>query len=104
MTTLNSRPPHHAVALVNFQAKRHRTHFSDTEEEMVSLDSSMHRRTQPHAGDQVPLFDKDTNGSKPQSHYIMPRRNWCSISLIPTGELLFDIRVEKEKGHGETVG
>lgn len=71
---------------------------------MVSLDSSMHCRTQSHAGDQVPLFDKDTNGLKPQSHYFMPRRNWCSISLIPTGELLFDIRVEKENGHGETVG
>jgi hypothetical protein len=34
----------------------------------------------------------------------MGRRNWCSITLIPTGELVFEIRVEKEKGHGETVG
>ena len=56
------------------------------------------------AGDQVPLFDKDTNGSKPQSHYIMGRRNWCCITLISTGELVFEIRVEKEKGYGETVG
>jgi hypothetical protein len=35
----------------------------------------------------------------------MGRRNWCSISLEePSGDLLFDIRVEKVKGHGETLG
>jgi hypothetical protein len=35
----------------------------------------------------------------------MGRRNWCSITLEqPSGELLFDIRVEKAKGHGETIG
>jgi hypothetical protein len=35
----------------------------------------------------------------------MGRRNWCSVTLKQTsGDLLFDIRVEKEKGHGETVG
>ena len=32
----------------------------------------------------------------------MGRRNWCSIILESEG-LLFDIRVEKEKGQGETV-
>ena len=35
----------------------------------------------------------------------MGRRNWCSITLKQqSGDLLFDIRVEKEMGHGETVG
>jgi hypothetical protein len=35
----------------------------------------------------------------------MGRRNWCSISLKhPSDDLLFDIRVEKEKGYGETLG
>jgi len=35
----------------------------------------------------------------------MGRRNWCNAYLDETtGELLFDIRVEKEKGHGVTVG
>ena len=33
----------------------------------------------------------------------MGRRNWCSITP-ESEELLFDIRVEKEKGQGETVG
>ena len=57
------------------------------------------------ARDQHPLFDKDTDGSKPKSQYIMGRRNWCSITMKqPSGDLLFDIRVEKEQGHGETVG
>jgi len=53
----------------------------------------------------IPIFDKDTDGSKPKSQYIMGRRNWCSITLkLPSRDLLFDIRVEKEKGRGETVG
>ena len=35
----------------------------------------------------------------------MGRRNWCCITLKqPSGDLLFDIRVEKAKGHGETLG
>ncbi|KAI0003344.1 hypothetical protein BJV74DRAFT_876259 [Russula compacta] len=86
MTVPDSRPPNGVLTLVNsLSSKRH--HFSETEEEMV------------------PLFDKDTDGSKPKSHYVMGRRNWCSITLKrPSGDLLFDIRVEKKKGHGETVG
>jgi len=62
-------------------------HFDDTEEKMIAL------------------FDTDTDGSKPKSQYIMGRRNWCCITLQqPSGDLLFEIRVEKEKGHGDTVG
>ena len=34
----------------------------------------------------------------------MGRRNWCGVELNAGGELVFDIRVEKEKGVGETVG
>jgi hypothetical protein len=35
----------------------------------------------------------------------MGRRNWCSVGLHePTGELVFDLRVEKEKGRGYTIG
>lgn len=91
---------------MNFQSKRHRTHDADTDEEMVSRDSNYCTvGLDHHAVDQVPLFERDTDGSKPQSHYLMGRRNWCSITLIQhTGDLLFDIRVEKDKGHGETVG
>jgi len=35
----------------------------------------------------------------------MGRRNWCSIvSDPPTGDLIFDIRVEEVQGRGKTVG
>ena len=34
---------------------------------------------------------------------IMGRRNWTSVYLDANGGLVFDIRVEREKGHGETV-
>lgn len=86
---VNTPPPNGVLTLVNsLSTKRHQTlHHFDTDEEML------------------PLFDKDTDGSKPKSHYIMGRRNWCSISMKqPSGDLLFDIRVEKEKGKGETLG
>jgi hypothetical protein len=55
--------------------------------------------------DQVPIFKRDTDGSKPKSKYIMGRRNWCEITLEEmSGDLSFDIRVEKKQGYGETVG
>lgn len=54
---------------------------------------------------QVPVFKTDPDGSSPKSKYIMGRRNWCSAKWDPrTGGLVFDIRVEKQKGVGQTVG
>jgi hypothetical protein len=47
----------------------------------------------------------DTTGGSPKSKYIMGRRNWCAVDWDPaSGDLVFDIRVEKEKGYGHTVG
>ncbi|KAF8497167.1 hypothetical protein F5888DRAFT_331073 [Russula emetica] len=86
---VNTPPPNGVLSLVDSRStKRHRSmHYADTDEEMV------------------PLFDRDTDGSKPKSQYIMGRRNWCSITLKqPSGDLSFDIRVEKKTGYGETVG
>jgi len=55
--------------------------------------------------DQLPLFVQDTDGTPSKGKFIMGRRNWCSIRLDGnTGELSFDIRVERQKGYGETVG
>ena len=34
----------------------------------------------------------------------MGARNWCSVKWEPSGSLRFDIRVEKQKGGGQTVG
>ena len=95
------------ITLVHALSKwRHRTmDYAHTDEEMVSQIRQSTLGPIHKGGGQVALFDKDTDGSKPKSHYIMGRRNWCCITLQqPSGDLLFDIRVEKEKGHGETVG
>jgi hypothetical protein len=108
MTISISRPPNFALTLVNWWSKKtHRTlHHADTDEEMVSQYPAMCHGTQTNeAGDQVPIFKRDTDGSKPKSKYIMGRRNWCEITLEETsGDLSFDIRVEKKQGYGETVG
>ena len=35
----------------------------------------------------------------------MGRRNWCKVQYNDrTGEIQFDIRIEREKGVGKTVG
>jgi hypothetical protein len=69
-------------------SKTHRTmHYCDTDESMV------------------PLFTQDPDGSSSKSKYIMGKRNWTAVTWDPsTGEMLYDIRVEKEKGCGQTVG
>ena len=54
---------------------------------------------------QIPLFERDTDGSAPKSKYIMGKRNWCSVDWDPaTGDLVWDIRVEIQKGYGQTTG
>lgn len=43
--------------------------------------------------------------SKSSQMFIMGKRNYCMVNWEEqTGDLVFDIRVEKEKGYGETVG
>jgi len=84
---VNTPPPIGALTLVNkLSRRRHPTmHRHETDEEMY------------------PLFIEDTDGSKPKNPYFMGRRNWCSVSFEHLSqELLFDIRVEKEPGFGET--
>ena len=54
---------------------------------------------------QIPIFETDTDGSAPKNKYIMGRRNWCSVKLDSgSGDLIFELRIEKQKGYGETVG
>ncbi|KAI0695432.1 hypothetical protein C8T65DRAFT_744000 [Cerioporus squamosus] len=53
----------------------------------------------------IPIFERDADGSAPRSKYIMGRRNWCSVTWDPqTGDLVWDIRVEIQKGNGQTSG
>ncbi|KZV71815.1 hypothetical protein PENSPDRAFT_650377 [Peniophora sp. CONT] len=86
---VNTPPPAAVLSLVNsLSSKTHATMHS------VGTDETM-----------IPIFQTDTDGSKQKSPYIIGRRNWCAIFLDHTsGDLVFDLRVEKVKGHGETVG
>ena len=97
--------------------KTHRTlHHLETDETMVRrlshvatsgmvADADPLCRVCTYARAQVPVFTTDTNGGSPKSKYIMGRRNWCGVRWDPaSGDLVFDIRVEKDKGHGQTVG
>jgi len=85
---VNTPPPGGAAKMVAMLAgNKHRTlHKAKTDENMV------------------PLFEKDTDGSKMSKPYTMPRRNYASVQYLEdTGELRFDIRIEKSQGAGETV-
>jgi len=86
---VNTPPPNGVISMVSTLAtKSHRTlHHAETDETML------------------PIFQTETNGSPRKQKFIMGRRNWCSIQRDRlTGDLVFEIRVEIEKGHGRTVG
>lgn len=83
---VNSPPPPAIISLLNkLGKKKHRSLFyAGTKETMV------------------PLFPEGLNGQKQNDKYIVGARNWCSVSMIPeSGDLEFELRVEKEKGSGE---
>ncbi|KAI0086636.1 hypothetical protein BDY19DRAFT_986462 [Irpex rosettiformis] len=89
LNVVTSKPPNGVLTMVGTLAtKTHRTlHHLDTDETML------------------PIFTHDPNGGSPKNKYIMGRRNWCSVDwLHPSGDLRFDIRVEKSKGQGQTEG
>ena len=53
----------------------------------------------------MPIFSTETNGQSRKQKYIMGQRNWCQSRIDEaTGSLVFDIQIEREKGHGVTVG
>jgi hypothetical protein len=86
---VNTPPPNPVITTVSSLANKvHRTlHHTETDETMI------------------PLFLKDPDGSARKQKYIMARRNWCAVDYDSSnGDLIFDIRVEKQKGYGETVG
>jgi hypothetical protein len=54
---------------------------------------------------QQPIFVKEPTGQPRKQKYIMGKRNWCRVEWDErTGEVEFDIRVEREKGCGVTTG
>lgn len=59
-----------------------------------------------HTGSQIPLFDVEPHdGSKRSQKFIMGKRNWCGVRWDgQTGDLVFTLFIEKEKGGGQTKG
>lgn len=84
---VNTPPPPGAAKMVNFlSSNKHRTlHKMKTDETVLDL------------------FHTDTDGSKMKRPYVQPRRNYTSVAYQPSGELAFEIRVEKKQGEGTTV-
>ncbi|KAJ7219131.1 hypothetical protein GGX14DRAFT_434737 [Mycena pura] len=84
---VNTPPPDGVISLVSSLASnRHRTmHYAQTDESMV------------------PIFKTETNGKPRKQPYVMGRRNWCQVKW-ENRDWVFEIRVEKEKGAGHTVG
>ena len=105
--TWNS-PPNGVITMVStLSTKTHRTlHHEQTDETMVRASCLYHldvARSYPPP--QIPIFERDPDGSSPKSKYIMGRRNWCSVKWDPqNGDLVWDIRVEIQKGNGQTSG
>ncbi|KAJ7905339.1 hypothetical protein B0H14DRAFT_3078826 [Mycena olivaceomarginata] len=84
---VNTPPPNAVISMVSSLAsKNHKTmHHNETDETMI------------------PIFTTETNGKPRKQKFIMGRRNWCQVNY-EDDEWVFDIRVEKEKGMGQTVG
>ncbi|KAF8652731.1 hypothetical protein AX16_004230 [Volvariella volvacea WC 439] len=86
---VNTPPPIGVLTMVNSLAtKTHKTlHNMQTDEAMLGL------------------FEKDPDGSPRKMKFIIGRRNWCQVDFDPrTYELIFDIRIERDKGLGDSVG
>ncbi|KAJ7685037.1 hypothetical protein DFH06DRAFT_969067 [Mycena polygramma] len=84
---VNTPPPNGVISMVSTLASNnHRTlHDHETDETMIAI------------------FQTETNGKPRKKKFIMGRRNWCRVKW-ENDEWLFEIRVEKEKGYGQTVG
>ena len=103
---VSCRPPNGVITMVStLSTKTHKTlHHAETDESMVSVPSRPYSYFQLTVA-QIPVFERDTDGSPPKSKYIMGKRNWCSVRWDPpSGELIWDIRVEITKGNGTTTG
>ncbi|KAL5529110.1 hypothetical protein ACEPAG_5084 [Sanghuangporus baumii] len=85
---VNTPPPSAVLSLVTHRStKTHQTlHYAEIDEGMV------------------PVFTHDTDGSTNNSRVVMGRRNYCIVEYDTSGNLIFELRIEKEKGNGTTVG
>lgn len=87
--------------------KVHRTlHHIETDESMVRPFIGSMFVNVKDIGSQIPLFDVEPHdGSKRSQKFIMGKRNWCGVRWDgQTGDLVFTLFIEKEKGGGQTKG
>ena len=106
MGRLTTCRPAAVIRLVSSLAsKTHKTlHYAETDETMVHLPSCPCFVNRTHYP-QVPLFEREPDGSSRGQRYIMGRRNYCEIDWDrSSGDVIFDVRIEKGKGVGQTVG
>nr|ODN95442.1 plasma membrane protein [Cryptococcus depauperatus CBS 7855] len=85
---VNTPPPTGAATMVNILGgHKHRTlHHEHTDETMI------------------PLFAHDTDGKALKRKFALNRRNYTIVEYNSQEGLVFDIRIEKSQGAGETVG
>ncbi|TFK27403.1 plasma membrane protein [Coprinopsis marcescibilis] len=85
---VNTPPPNGVITMVSSLAtKVHKTlHGINTDETML------------------PIFTHEPQGEPRKQKFIMGRRNWCRVERDDAGSMVFDLRVEREKGYGATVG
>lgn len=73
--------------------------------------SSLHKNCIKHqlnektSEEMIPLFDKKVDGSKtgPNENKLLGSRNWCDFHPTDGQNIVMNMRVEKEKGMGESV-
>ncbi|OCF33366.1 plasma membrane protein [Kwoniella heveanensis BCC8398] len=84
---VNTPPPAGAAKMVALLGRnKHRTLPKDTDEIMI------------------PLFEKDTDGQPSKlKGRCLNRRNYAAVEYKDNGDLIFEFRVEKSQGAGETV-
>jgi len=84
---VNTPPPPGAAAMVAMLGgNKHRTLHGDNTDEVM-----------------IPLFVEDTDGTPMKRKFVQPRRNYASVEYLEeSGDLVFDFRVEKVQGGGDT--
>lgn len=84
---VNTPPPAALITILNkLAARKHRSLFYiGTKETMLGM------------------FEEGLDGQKQNDKYIIGARNWCDVRLDDaSGALVFDLRVEKARGAGDT--
>ena len=85
---VNVPPPPPVITMVNTLARKKHTTLH-------------HIRTREYM---LPLFDRDFHGKTQSNKYVVGARNWCAVNYDKeSGDLVMQLRVEKEQGTGKVA-